>query len=153
RQYPKSNWLDDVQEFRIQLTNQIPPRAESILLSGPPAPAAPPRVFVTAQGFNAAPPPVPAIPPIPPFPQIGSQGSDPEISLQQKVMRALFHNNVDHAIEIAGERLKTNPADPIVMASLHLLASSRSAQATSMLLGIVKSSPNAKARRDAIYWL
>src|SRR5215470_4944287 len=79
RQYPKSNWLGDVQEFRIQLTNQIPPRAESILLSGPPAPAAPPRVFVTAQGFNAAPPPVPAIPPIPPFPQIGSQGSDPEI--------------------------------------------------------------------------
>jgi len=68
-------------------------------------------------------------------------------------MRALFHNNVDHAIEIANERLKTNPADPVVMASLHLLASARSAQAMSMLLGIVKNSSNAKARRDAIYWL
>src|SRR5262245_26223019 len=157
RQYPKSNWLDDVQEFRIQLTNQIPPRAETILLSGPPAPpSAPRRVFVTAQGFNVPPaPPIPAIPPIPPTPfsQIGSQSADPEISLQQEVMRALFHNNVEHAIEIAGERLKTNPADPVVMASLHLLASSRSAQAMSMLLGIVKNSSNAKARRDAIYWL
>ena len=65
----------------------------------------------------------------------------------------MFHNNVDHAIEIAAERLKTNPADPVVLSSLNLVASIQSAQALSMLLGIAKSSPNAKARRDAIYWL
>jgi HEAT repeat protein len=96
--------------------------------------------------------------PIPPLPFFsvdwtGFQTSDPEISLQQEVLRALFHNNADHAIEIATERLKANPADPVVLASLNLVASSRSAQAMSMLLGIVKSSSNAKARRDAIYWL
>ena len=155
RQYPKSNWLNDVQEFRIQLTNQIPPRAETILFTSAPAPPAPPKEVIAPQGFTTPVAPIPPIPPLPqlPFWQIGSQSSDPEISLQQEVMRALFHNNVDHAIEIASERLKTNPADPVVMASLHLLASSRSAQAMSMLLGIVKNSSNAKARRDAIYWL
>jgi HEAT repeat protein len=101
---------------------------------------------------------IPPIPPLPPLPFVsvdwtGFQTADPEISLQQEVLRALFHNNVDHAIEIATERLKVNPADPVVLASLNLVASSRSAQAMSMLLGIVKSSSNAKARRDAIYWL
>ncbi|HMF02598.1 MAG TPA: HEAT repeat domain-containing protein [Terriglobia bacterium] len=156
KQYPKSPWLDDVQEFRIQLTNQIPPRAERILLTSSPAPAAPPappNPFAGGQGVA-----IPPIPPLPPLPFVsvdwtGFQTSDPEISLQQEVLRALFHNNVDHAIEIATERLKVNPADPVVLASLNLVASSRSAQAMSMLLGIVKSSSNAKARRDAIYWL
>ena len=155
RQYPKSNWQADVQEFRIQLTNQIPPRAETILLvSAPPAPPAPPSPVTAPQGFAPPVPPVAPMPPIPPFSfSFGAQSSDPEISLQQEVLRALFHSNVDHAIEIAAERLKTNPADPVVLASLNLMASSRSPQAMSMLLGIVKSSPNAKARRDAIYWL
>src|SRR5262249_54505131 len=36
---------------------------------------------------------------------------------------------------------------------LNLIASSRSAQAIPMLLGIVKNSPNPKARRDAIFWI
>jgi len=156
KQYPKSPWLDDVQEFRIQLTNQIPPRAERILLTSsqaPPAAPAPPNPFLGGPGVA-----IPPIPPIPPLPFVsvdwaGLQNSDPEISLQQEVLRALFHNNADHAIEIATERLKVNPADPVVLASLNLVASSRSAQAMSMLLGIVKTSSNTKARRDAIYWL
>jgi len=156
KQYPKSPWLDDVQEFRIQLTNQIPPRAERILLTSSQAPAAPPAPPSPFGGQVVVPAP-PAVP-IPPLPFFsvdwtGFQTSDPEISLQQEVLRALFHNNADHAIEIATERLKANPADPVVLASLNLVASSRSAQAMSMLLGIVKSSSNAKARRDAIYWL
>ena len=40
KQYPKSNWRVDVQELRIQLTNQIPLRAETILRLAPQAPAA-----------------------------------------------------------------------------------------------------------------
>src|SRR5215831_20124815 len=98
KQYPKSPWLDDVQEFRIQLTNQIPPRAERILLTSSPAPAAPPappNPFAGGQGVA-----IPPIPPLPPLPFVsvdwtGFQTSDPEISLQQEVLRALFHNNVD----------------------------------------------------------
>ena len=155
KQYPKSNWLDDVQEFRIQLTNQLPPRAERILLTTSQAPTAPAPAPFPAGPVVA---PITPIPPLPPMPFVsvdwaGFQSSDPEISLQQEVLRALFHNNADHAIEIAMERLKANPADPVVLSSLNLVASIRSAQAMAMLLGIVKSSTNAKARRDAIYWL
>jgi HEAT repeat protein len=98
------------------------------------------------------------IPPVPPIPPGGIfsfefQSSDPEISLQQEIMRAMFRNNVDRALEIANERLKADPGDPVVLSSLNAVASIRSTQAMSMLLGIVKSSPNAKARRDAIFWL
>src|SRR5215471_6813780 len=155
KQYPKSPWLDDVQEFRIQLTNQLPPRAETILLTRQaPVPAPAPNPFPAGQVIA----PIPPIPPLPPMPFVsvdwaGFQSSDPEISFQQEVLRAFFHNNADKAIEIAMERLKANPADPVVLSSLNLVASIRSAQAMAMLLGIVKSSTNAKARRDAIYWL
>jgi tetratricopeptide (TPR) repeat protein len=152
RQYPKSPWIDDVQELRIQLTNQVPPRAEAILLRtvapAPPSPEAPfrPRVHINA----------PAVPPSPaplPVPALSLQNADPEISLQQEIMRAIFRSNFDRALEIASERLKANPADPVVLSSLNVVASSSSAQATSMLVGLVKNSPNPKARRDAIFWL
>jgi HEAT repeat protein len=56
-------------------------------------------------------------------------------------------------LEIATERLKSNPADPVVLSSLNMVANSRSAQAVPMLLAIARSSTNARARRDAIYWL
>src|SRR5438477_4402323 len=39
--YPKSTWISDVQELRIQLTNRVPPRAEALLFGqAPPAPPA-----------------------------------------------------------------------------------------------------------------
>jgi HEAT repeat protein len=65
----------------------------------------------------------------------------------------MFRNNADRAIEIATERLKANPADPVVLSSLNAVASSRSEQAMPMLLSIVKTTPNPRARRDAIFWL
>jgi tetratricopeptide (TPR) repeat protein len=158
KQYPKSKWLDDVQELQIQLTNQIPPKADSIFLrsSASPSPAPAPlgtRVQITTSAVPAL-PPFPPLPPGPPSPfGPGFQSSDPEVSLQQEIMAAYFRTNFDRALEIAADRLKANPADPVVLSSLHLVASSRSAPALSMLLGIVKDSPNPKARRDAIFWL
>jgi tetratricopeptide (TPR) repeat protein len=143
--YPRSKWVNDVQELRIQLTNQVPASAETILRvsavspgfpTPAPNPANPPRTPVTAARFT-----------------LELQTSDPEVSLQQEIMRAVFRNNGDRGIEIATERLKANPADPVVLASLNLVAANASIQATSMLMTIVKSSPNLKARRDAIFWL
>jgi len=175
KKYPKSQWMNDVQELRIELTDQMPSTAETILLRAPqgptpfatPAPGPTPGTVVVGVGpsqvvtpfgvqpgsFHIAVPPMPPMPPMhAPF-VFESQNSDPEISLQQEIMRAVFRNNFDRAIEIATERLKANPADPVVLSSLNLIADGRSPQAASMLLTIVKSSPNAKARRDAIYWL
>jgi hypothetical protein len=158
KQYPKSQWLDDVQELRIELTNQIPPKAEVILrpfyVNAAPATQAPsPSPF---GAVPAAPPTPAAAPPAPPRPApfpVFFQNADPEVSLQQEVMRAMFRTNVDRAIVIATERLKADPGDPVVLSSLNVVAASPAPEAMSMLLTIVKSSTNPKARRDAIFWL
>jgi hypothetical protein len=155
KQYPKSSWQNDVLELRIQLTNQVPQTAERILLPARPAVfSTGPQVYVAAAPTPA---PVPPAPPAPPAPFVGIfgplQSPDPEVSLQQEVMRAFFQRDGDKAIEIAMERLKANPGDPVVLSNMNMIASSRSAQAMPMLISIAKSSSNAKARRDAIYWL
>jgi hypothetical protein len=148
----------------MRLTNQVPVNADSILLQqrGPVARGRLNAVTTTVQLQATPAPPAPPGPPQPfnfpsgPYAPFGirqSQSSDPEISLQQEIMRALFNVNFDHAFEIAIERLKANPADPVVLSSLNVVATSHSAQAVPMLLDIAKNSTNSKARRDAIYWL
>jgi hypothetical protein len=163
KQYPKSKWLDDVTEIRIQLTNQIPAKAEYILLQSgapvpPPAPPSPPpfapfRKKVQIEQPNVTPPPLQISTATPQPVNLFSQSPDPEVSLQQEMMRAMFRNDANRAMEIVMERLKLNPVDPVVLSSLNLIATSRSSRAMPMLIGIVKNSPNPKARRDAIFWM
>jgi TolA-binding protein len=163
KQYPKSSWLNDVLELRIQMTNQVPETFERILIAPAPAPAPGGRpIYITGLPSPAPVPPAPPAPPIAPLGPgsvgpfgvfVGAQSSDPEVSLQQEIMRAMFQSNADRAFEIATERLKANPGDPVVLASLNMIAQSRSAQAMPMLISIAKSSTNSRARKDAIYWL
>jgi hypothetical protein len=161
--YPKSVWYPDVQEIRIQLTNQIPARAEAGLLriqipqAPPPAPAAPtpaapvapPQVGVrtiSAERIVVQPMPFHVIP--------GAvQSSDPQVNLMQEAMRAMFRNDVNRALEIAMNRLKADMSDPVVLSSLDAVATSASVQAVPFLLDIAKNSPSMKARQDAIYWM
>jgi tetratricopeptide (TPR) repeat protein len=165
RVHPGSKWLTDVQELRIQLTNEIPARAEAILLTrGPAAPTAAPTAAQapgsapavqvnTGRGYATVRAPFPSLPAAA-IPGIGEfQLHDPEVSLQQEIMRAMFRQNTDRAIQIAGELLKINPANPVVLSSLNLVAATPSPQATSILLTIAKDGSNPKARRDAIFWL
>ena len=175
QQHPGSTWIPDVQEAKMQLTNQVPPRAEYILLrQTPPAPPAPPAA-PRAPGAPA--------PPAPPSPfsadinaivrtsinaglegltagisalsmRFGEpQSADPELSLKQEVMRTVFRNEPDRAITIQEELLKSNPADPLVLSTLNMLATSQSPKALPMLLEIAKNSSNPKARKDAIFWI
>jgi hypothetical protein len=155
KMYPKSSWNADVQEIKIQLTNQVPPRAEFILLRqapppSPPAPAAPAKTieFVSSN--------VPA-PPSPPAPRASffgwAQNTDPQVSWQQEVMRAFFRSDADRALQIAMERLKADMADPVVLSTLDAVAQSTSTQALPFLLDVAKNSPNMRARKDAIFWM
>lgn len=156
--YPKSSWYPDVQEIRIQLTNQVPPAAAAFLLrspvpaapQAPPAPQAPapiPAPFViSAESISIPPMPFGAIPG-------GPQSSDPQVSLMQEAMRAMFRSDVNRAIEIAVSRLKADMADPVVLSTLDAVAQSASMQALPFLLDIAKNSPNMKARKDAIFWI
>jgi len=160
KSYPKSGWLTDIEELRIGLTSEVTPAAMRLLVrQAPPVPPSPPNAVVQPSPFGVAAPPPPPVP----FPFIGfggpfgidpGQGNiDPEVSLQQEILRAIFRSNADRAIEIATERLKANPADPVVVSTLNMVATSHSPQALAMLMAIAKSSPNAKARRDAIFWI
>ena len=143
------------------------------LLAQRPAPA--PRPFeYFGEYFELPPmppmPPMPAMPPMPPMPPMpemplmpampempfgfafagqAGQSADPETRLQQEVFRSLLRNNADRAIELATERLKTNPADPVVLGNLSAIASSGSAKAQPLLLSIAKTSTSTPARRDA----
>ena len=47
------------------------------------------------------------------------------MTLQQEVLRELFVNNADRAIEISSERLKSDPGDQVVLSSLYLFANSK----------------------------
>jgi tetratricopeptide (TPR) repeat protein len=154
RMYPKSSWNADVQEIKIQLTNQVPPRAESILLRQlPPSPPAPPAVSRT---IEFVPSKVPS-PPSPPAPRVSffglPQNTDPQISWQQEVMRVFFRSDADRALQIAMERLKADMADPVVLSTLDAVAQSASTQALPFLLDVAKNSPNMRARKDAIFWM
>lgn len=173
RAYPKSQWQTDVEEMRIRLTNQVSPAALRAILPpppppppappAPPAPPSPPSPFriqtefgrETAERIRETVERVTeSVERIRGQVEIGrSDSADPEVSLQQEIMRAVFRNNPDRGIEIVTERLKTNPADPLVMSSLNMVATSRSTQALPVLLAIAKNGTNARARRDAIYWI
>ena len=111
-------------------------------------------------------PPMPEMPPMPPMPPMPvtpsfefhyepffvggqAQSADPETRLQQEVFRSLLRNNADRAIDVATERLKTNPSDPVVLGNLSAIANSGSAKAQPLLLSIAKTSTSTPARREA----
>ncbi|MBI2150697.1 MAG: HEAT repeat domain-containing protein, partial [Acidobacteria bacterium] len=159
--YPRSQWQTDVEEMRVRLTNQVSPAALRAILPPPPpppppAPPSPPspfriqteRILETAERAAES-----ASRVLERVERGQTESADPEVSLQQEIMRAVFRNNPDRGIEIVTERLKANPADPLVMSSLNMVATSRSAQALPVLLAIAKNGTNARARRDAIYWI
>jgi hypothetical protein len=114
----------------------------------PPAPPAPPA------------PPVPPLPPLPPFeyqdfhfefgPYSGGRSVDPEVALKQEVFRSLLRTAPDRALDIAAERLKADPADPVVLANLPTIANTTSSKALPLLVTIAKTSSNMDARRSAV---
>jgi len=143
KSYPRSLWNADVQEIQIQITNEIPPKAAAILVrTAPPAPPSPP----------VPPKPFPFVAPVIATP-FGPQNINPQITLQQEVMRVMFFTDATRAIHIAMERLKTDMNDPLVLSSMNMIATSGSSQALPLLLDVAKNSPNLKARKDAIYWM
>jgi len=177
--YPGSSWYRDVQDLVMSLTTQPTP-AELARLQvtpqAPPAPPAPPApnaqtrqpsppapiVFtgagpVIVAGQAPTPRPDAALRPSRPNSSEYRPGqvrvTDPEVSLQQEILRAVFRNNADRAIDIAAERLRTDPADPVVLSNLHMVAESTSTKALPMLTNVVRTSTNPNARRDAIYFI
>jgi hypothetical protein len=136
--YPKSPWNGDVEEQRMQLTNQVPAAAQAILV----------RV-----GARPVPlPPRPAPPAVRVDP-IEIQNLDPQISLMQEALRVMIRSDIPRAVQIASERLRANMADPVVISTMSTLAISAVPQGLPILVEIAKNSPDIKARKDAVFWL
>jgi len=101
-------------------------------------------------------PPMPPMPPLPPFPMMepfqikGGVAVNSEVGIQQEVFRSLLRNVPDRALDLAAERLKADPGDPVVLANLSAIASITSTKAQTLMLSIAKTSTNLDARRNAV---
>ena len=115
-------------------------------------------VFPPFDAFAPLPPlpPIPPLPPLPPFPEITlatpfmPSPADPEVSLKQEILRVLLQNEPDRAIDLAADRLKADPADPVVMNNLSVMARSNSSKALPLIMSIAKTSTDTRSRRQAI---
>ena len=144
--YPNSTWNQDVEEERMEITNQVPAAAQAILIRQGVAPQrVPPR--------PVAPRPVPPRPPDIAVRPIEIQNFDLQISFLQEAMRVMFRTDVSRALQIASERLKADMADPVVISSMSILVTNASAQGLPILVEIAKNSPDMRARKDAAYWM
>src|SRR5262245_47192036 len=164
KERPKSRWADDVRALRIEVSKQVPSDVLNSLTARPQIPPEPP-VAPVAQGPRAPPAPgvvVGVVPgqqttPTPPAVRPGMPvrvrpEDNPEVRLQLEVLRVLFENNPDRALEISTDRLRSDPSDIVVLSSLHMVAQSRSDRAMPLLVTLAKS-PDSKTRRDAISWI
>ena len=180
--FPESRWLSDVLEERLRLTNNLPravafqapaaPPAPPVPpgAQAPPVPPAPPRPFAFAdleevieqsmegmeermrearEGFRVAERVLRGMQGV----VAGGEEVDPETSLQQEILRSLFRNDPDRALEVAAERLEANPSDPVVMANFHMIAREDSDASLEMLTNLAKNSPDDRIRKEAIFWI
>src|SRR5215471_4053507 len=144
--YPNSTWNQDVEEERMEITNQVPAAAQAILIRQGVAPQrVPPR--------PVAPRPVAPRPPDIAVRPIEIQNFDLQISFLQEAMRVMFRTDISRALQIASERLKADMADPVVISSMSILVTNASAQGLPILVEIAKNSPDMRARKDAAYWM
>jgi hypothetical protein len=168
KERPKSRWAPDVRELRVEVSKQLPPE---VLTQLTPRPSLPPEAATTAVAartltpFGEARPatiatpfgqtPAPTPPAVRPAVAVNTRvrpDDNPEVRLQLEVLRVLFENNPDRAIEISTDRLRSDPADIVVLSSLHMVAQSRSDRAMPLLVTLAKS-PDSKTRRDAVGWI
>jgi hypothetical protein len=74
-------------------------------------------------------------------------------TLESELLRLILEKDAERGIEVARERLKTDPADPAVISNLGTIANSSSAQALPFLMGLVTSSTsNPNAKSQALFW-
>ena len=164
KERPKSRWAGDVRELRVELSKQVPPE---VLKQLTPRPSLPPEAPTTVVAARPLPPGEGVVIATPfgqtpaPTPQAVRPGTvnvrvrpddNPEVRLQLEVLRVLFENNPDRALEISTDRLRSDPSDVVVLSSLNMVASSRSDKAMPLLITLAKS-PDSKTRRDAIGWI
>ena len=144
RNYPKSQWLEEVDEMTLRLGGMPNVPAESIIWNSP---AELREAQARADRLRGV-----ITPPGPPI-----KNYDPEFprnaSMKAEALRQLIQLSPDQGIEEARALLRIAPSDPTVVANLGTIANSNSPQAIPFLLSVwtnTAGSPN--VRSSAFFW-
>ena len=159
--YPQSTWKSDVEEKRISLSGT------TIFTPGNALRFESPRL----QNLSVA---VPLVRGLQPFNEeiagrservasvnaVTTAGTNYRLlvspfnaSLESEVLRLILEQDSNRGIELAKERLKTDPSDPAVIANLGTIANSSSPQALPFLVTLTASPASPNARSQAIFWM
>jgi len=141
RNYPRSRWKSDVEEKRLAISglpsiqwgqHQLGLRGHN--MGGQPR-------AVTAEVVRG-----PKVPTSPPGLTIHM---NPNVSLDQEVLRLIIEMDFPEGIRLSKERLKGNPSDPAVIANFSTIGSGNPSQALPFLLtvaGDAQSSPHTRTQ-------
>jgi tetratricopeptide (TPR) repeat protein len=144
RNYPRSEWLDDVNESTWELGGLPGAPSESLIWNSP---AELREAQARADLLRGA--RTPAGPPE----KIYADEFPPNPSLSALWLRMAIQGDQDEGIEMAKELLKTNPSDPAVQANLGTIANSNSPRAVPFLLSVwANTSAVPNMRNSAFFW-
>jgi len=141
RNYPQSRWKSDVEEKRLAISglpsiqwgqHQLGLRGHN--MGGPP---------------RAVPAEVVRGPKVPSSPPGVTLHMNPNVSLDQEVLRLIIEMDFPEGIRLSRERLKGNPSDPAVIANFSTIGSGNPSQALPFLLtvaGDAQSSPHTRTQ-------
>jgi tetratricopeptide (TPR) repeat protein len=128
--FPRSKWLDDVQERRIGLTGQTPPLGPNPFGNARPGawgPGTPMwNQFFSGQNANA---------------------------VEQELLRALLKSEPERGLDVVKDRLKADPSDPVALSNFSTIVESSSNTALPLLIAVARTSSSVKARAYAAFWL
>jgi len=144
KNYPKSKWLQDIDEWTWNLGGQ--PGAPQAVIWNSPAELREAQAHADLVLGTRTPTGPPN--------KIYPDGFPPNASMRAELLRQIITmRDADRGIENAKELLKADPSDSAVLANLGIIANSESPQALPFLLSIwgnVASSPN--MRNNAFFW-
>jgi HEAT repeats len=141
RNYPRSRWKSDVEEKRLAISglpsiqwgqHQLGLRGHN--MGGPPR--AVPAEVVRGPKVTSSPPGL-------------TIHMNPNVSLDQEVLRLIIEMDFPEGIRLSRERLKGNPSDPAVIANFNTIGSGNPSQALPFLLtvaGDAQSSPHTRTQ-------
>jgi tetratricopeptide (TPR) repeat protein len=144
RNYPKSQWQDDVSE-KISALGGLPDAPAEAGIWNSPAELREAQALADLMRG--------AITPAGPPNKIYSDEFPRNASMRAESLRQIILRDPDQGIEEAKQLLKVTPSDPAVVANLGTIANSDSRQAVPFLLSVwVNTSATPNVRNNAFFW-
>lgn len=160
--HPNAGTRTDARSLAIRIESELARRGDAASAAAlaergsriaPPVPAVPP----TPPAAPGAPiPPVAPVPPVPPA--VGRQGVSRcagEDEEQVMVLNGLLNMDADRAVPLLERVMARRDAGSVCLRrrAVFLLAQKRTARTEAILLGVIRTDPDAEVREQGIFWL